>query len=111
MSVGKNIRQCRENLGMSQNRLSQKSRVGQSSIHYIESEKNSPTIDTLKKIAKALGVLPSELLDENEKTNFPKSKMAKEVMICCLINQLFNSIYSLYDSKVRLILLYEQSCK
>ena len=64
MSIGLKIKQRRESLNISQNQLAAKSGVAQSSIHYIESEQNSPTMQTLQKLAAALSVSVADLLGE-----------------------------------------------
>lgn len=63
MSVGTNIRGTRIAKKMSLKDLSIKSTISLTSLHYIESGENSPTVKTLEKIAAALGVSASDLLD------------------------------------------------
>jgi len=65
MAVGEEIKKKRDFLGISQKQLSQKANISQSSIHYIESGQNSPTIETLEKIAIALGITVIDLLVGN----------------------------------------------
>lgn len=52
---------------MTQKELSKKSHVPQSAISEIEAGKRVPRIDTLCKIAAALKISVSELLDDNQK--------------------------------------------
>lgn len=59
------IKTLREQLGLSQQELAKAAGVAQSSIHYIETGQKSPTTRTLQKLAAALGVPASELLDES----------------------------------------------
>ncbi|MEN6459966.1 MAG: helix-turn-helix transcriptional regulator [Syntrophomonas sp.] len=64
MSLGEQIREIRSALGWSQFRLAEKAGISQSVISDIESgRRNNPSIKTLWKIAKALGVSLSELLN------------------------------------------------
>lgn len=60
---GKNLRKARETKGLSQERLARLAEVANNTIVKIEAEKNrNPTLDTLKKIAKALGVSVDNLI-------------------------------------------------
>ncbi len=62
-TIGKNIRRYRKRLGLSQDKLSKLAEVAYNTIVKIESGENpNPTIDTLKKIAKALEVSVDELI-------------------------------------------------
>ena len=62
-TIGKNIRRYRKKLGLSQDKLSKLAEVAYNTVVKIESGENpNPTIDTLTKIAKALGVSVDELL-------------------------------------------------
>ena len=61
--IAKNIRQRRKELGLSQDKLSKLAGVAYNTIVKIESGENpNPTIETLKKIAKALKVSIDALL-------------------------------------------------
>jgi len=62
--LGEQIRDIRTALGWSQFRLAEKAGVSQSAIGDIESgRRNNPSIKTLWRISKALGVSLSELLN------------------------------------------------
>lgn len=62
-TIGKNIRYHRKKLGLSQDKLSKLAEVAYNTIVKIESGENqNPTLDTLKKISKALDVSVDELL-------------------------------------------------
>lgn len=64
-SVSKNIRRIRQAKGMSQDRLSKKADLALNTIVKVETGKNpNPTVETLKKIAKALGVSVGDLFKE-----------------------------------------------
>lgn len=61
-TVAKNIRHHRKKLGFSQDKLSKLAGVAYNTVVKIESGENpNPTIETLTKIAKALGVSAKEL--------------------------------------------------
>lgn len=61
-NISKNLRKMREAKGLSQEKLARLADVANNTIIKIESEKNkNPTLDTLKKIAKALDVSIDEL--------------------------------------------------
>jgi transcriptional regulator with XRE-family HTH domain len=61
--IGRVLRQLREQKGLSQAALAKRSGVAQGYISQMEAgEKKNPGIETLRKIAKALGVPVTELL-------------------------------------------------
>ena len=61
-NISKNLRKMRETKGLSQEKLARLADVTNNTIIKIESGKNdNPTLDTLKKIAKALGIGLDEL--------------------------------------------------
>ena len=62
MSIGDNIKNYRNNLNFTQKQLSEKSGVSESAIKYYESNRRNAKIETLTKIAEALGVDVSVLL-------------------------------------------------
>ncbi|WP_034639297.1 helix-turn-helix domain-containing protein [Desulfofalx alkaliphila] len=65
MRLGEKIQKLRESKNWSQQHLEEVSKVTQSSISRIEKGiLNNPGIETLRKIATALGVTISELLEE-----------------------------------------------
>ncbi len=60
---GKHIRMLRLSKGLSQVQLEFESEISKNQIGNIERGEINPTISTLKRIAKALGVQPKDLLD------------------------------------------------
>lgn len=60
------LRQLRSAKGFSQTKLSKKSGVSQSFIHDLETGQKQPTIKTIHKLARALGIPVSELIEEDE---------------------------------------------
>ena len=63
MSFGEKVKHARESMGLSQGKLAKLSGLAQSSISYIESGDKKPNIETVNLLAKALGLSPSYLLD------------------------------------------------
>lgn len=65
--VSDNIRKLRQKKGMSQDRLSKEADLALNTIVKIETGENpNPTVETLEKIAKALGVSVADLFkDQN----------------------------------------------
>jgi transcriptional regulator with XRE-family HTH domain len=64
-TIAKNIRRHRKEKGSSQDRLSKEANVAYNTIVKIESGENpNPTVDTLERIAKALGVSIEKLFKE-----------------------------------------------
>ncbi len=66
MGLGKKIIQFREQRGWTQKHLASKANMSQASLHYIETEENSPTLNTLNKLAVALDISVAELLEEDD---------------------------------------------
>jgi len=64
-TIAKNIRLLRKEKGFSQDRLSKEAEVAYNTIVKIESGENpNPTVNTLERIAKALGVSIEKLFKE-----------------------------------------------
>ncbi|OGE26182.1 DNA-binding protein [Candidatus Daviesbacteria bacterium RIFCSPHIGHO2_01_FULL_41_45] len=59
--LGKNLKQIRTAKGISQGEISRKLVVDKSFVSNIENGKTNPTLSTIAKIAKAIGVSVSEL--------------------------------------------------
>jgi len=62
------LKEIREKCGVSVAKLAKQSKVSYSYIYEIEQGTKSPTIRTLEKLARALGVKPSDLLDDAAET-------------------------------------------
>ena len=62
--LAKNVRRLRQAKGLSQDDLAADAGLFQKTISGIENGRSNPELDTLGKIAAALGVHPGELLDE-----------------------------------------------
>lgn len=61
---GARIRELREEQGLSQEKLADMARLHRTAITHIERATRSSTLETIEKLAKALGVQPSDLLPE-----------------------------------------------
>ncbi len=62
-NICKNLRKIREKKGLSQERLARLADVANNTVIKIEAGKNqNPTLDTLQKLSKALGVSVDDLL-------------------------------------------------
>ena len=62
-NITKNLRKLREAKGLSQEKLARLSDVANNTIIKIEAGKNqNPTLETLKKVAQALGVSVDDLM-------------------------------------------------
>ena len=62
-NLGRNVKELRLSSNMSRTDLAVKAKVRQSLISKMESGKGNPTLDSIVKIARALGVTVIELLD------------------------------------------------
>lgn len=85
--VGEKIKKARLRAGISQYRLSKISGIAQATISAIEAEgqTRSPATDTVEKIADALGVTVSELLDDGMR---PDALAPQEIQLLDFIRQL-----------------------
>jgi len=64
--LGEEIRTVRQKLGLSQEALAEKSGLHRTYISLLERNKKSPTIETLFRICKALGVSAASLINKVE---------------------------------------------
>ncbi len=62
MTVGENIRRFRKELGWTQAKLAEELHVTQQSIGQFENGEKPPKLETIEKIAAALGVTPFDLI-------------------------------------------------
>lgn len=75
ISLGENIKKLRKNKGLTQDKLSEITKISIASIQRYESGKRQPNIQTLNKIAIALDVPLNELLGANATTNDIEKKI------------------------------------
>lgn len=66
MSIGKNIKAFRKQRKLTQVELAAKAKMSRSYLADVEGDRYNPSIDTLKTIADALGIIPSDLLENND---------------------------------------------
>jgi transcriptional regulator with XRE-family HTH domain len=65
MDIGKNIREAREAQGLMVSEVARRAGLTVSGVQFVEEGRvRNPTVDTVVKIARALGVAPGELLKE-----------------------------------------------
>lgn len=85
MQIGKNIKKIREAKGLQQKEVALSSKVDSGNYSRIENDKSDPTLSTLVKIAKALGVPVAELFTADESfadlNSIDKSLMEKIALI------------------------------
>lgn len=63
VKLGKNLKRIRTTKSISQGKIARILKVGRSFITNIENGKTNPTLDTIAKIAKAIGVSVGELME------------------------------------------------
>ena len=69
MSVADSIRNLRKERGWSQVRLAMEAHVSQQAISFIERERNEPSAEMIRALAKAFGVSTAEILGEKVQDN------------------------------------------
>lgn len=69
--VGKKIKDLRQERNLSQYKLAEKADVSQSFLSALEAGKKSPTVETLEKICRALGISLSEFFSRGNPRLFP----------------------------------------
>jgi transcriptional regulator with XRE-family HTH domain len=65
-TVARNIRRCRRERRLSQEELASLANINRNYIGMIERQENSPTIEMIERIAKALEVEPAQLLQAKQ---------------------------------------------
>lgn len=65
MSIGSKLKDQRKKKGLTQVELAEKANMSRSYIADIERDRYNPSVDTLKTISDALGINPSELIDDD----------------------------------------------
>ena len=64
MSIGTNIKECRNQRGLTQLQLAARVKISRSYLAGVEGDRYNPSVDTLQKIAAALGTTTGVLLGE-----------------------------------------------
>lgn len=75
MTTGELIRKCRKDAGLTQRELGARSGIAEPTIRKYESNRLNPKIETIQKIASALGVTADYLVG---RTNDPHTKLATQ---------------------------------
>jgi transcriptional regulator with XRE-family HTH domain len=65
--LGAELRRAREEAGLSQEQLARATGIDRAYISELERDKNSPTVDRLVKLSRAMGIRASVLLARAEK--------------------------------------------
>ena len=76
--LGKRIRNYRRELGFSQEQLAEKSRCHPTYIGQIERGEKNPTIESIEKITRALGISLSQLLEKIDFENHSENQIAEK---------------------------------
>jgi len=104
MDIGKNIKKIRETKGLSAKEVISVINMGAPMYSRIETGKTEPSLSTLEKIAKALGVKLSELFDieDNLKdvNSYDTSIMEKIKLIEALSEEEKKTIFNILDAFV-----------
>lgn len=61
-NLGRNLRHARDRLGLTQEQVAERSGVHATEVSRIEAGKRDPRVSTMERLAKAVGVPPSDLL-------------------------------------------------
>ena len=86
MSVAENIKRLRKERGWSQVRLAMEAHVSQQAISFIERERNEPSTEMIRALAKALGVTASEIIEGSLDNS--RSVSRKEIQLLEIFHQL-----------------------
>ena len=86
MSVAENVRRLRKERGWSQVRLAMEAHVSQQAISFIERERNEPSTEMIRALAKALGVSASEIIEGSPDNSRAVSR--KEIQLLEIFHQL-----------------------
>jgi transcriptional regulator with XRE-family HTH domain len=73
-SLGREIRKARQGRGLSQEKLAGLCDLDRTYIGLLERAEKSPTVDTLLRVALALGEMPSDLLARAEAASESRAK-------------------------------------
>lgn len=66
VKIGTQVKKTRERLLLTQGELAEKAGVGVTTLNRIENDRTEPHFRTIRKLAAALGVEPSELVRREE---------------------------------------------
>lgn len=91
--LSNNMKRCRKQKSMSQEKLAELSGVSANYIALIEGGKNFPSLKILGRIAGAFGIDELDLFDRNSLTFFSKEKLRTDLLytIQYSINEVFDN--------------------
>lgn len=107
MTTGEKIKAARKRAGLTQKELGEKLNISQSAIGQFESEKSNPNLKTIRRIASALNVTLSELVDDWGRFSSDEfmrdvseiTQTAKTVQELDMATEMIDSIESHYKEK------------
>ncbi|HJW29482.1 MAG TPA: helix-turn-helix transcriptional regulator [Saprospiraceae bacterium] len=103
MDIGERIRKIREARGLSQKEVANKIKMDQSQYSKLEKDKTDPSLSTLVKVAKALGIQLSELFASDalkDVNSYSKSVLEKISLVEQLDEDEKKSIFKIVDGLV-----------
>jgi transcriptional regulator with XRE-family HTH domain len=104
MNIGENIKRIRVTKNMSQKQVISIANLDAAQYSRIENSKTDPTVTTLKRISKALGVSLSDLFASTEEFNeinsYDKTIMEKVALMETLGDEEKQTIYNMLDAFV-----------
>lgn len=77
--VRKRLKAIRENLGLNQSQFADKLKISQAAISQFEDGKRVPSIETLDKIATALGMTVASLLTGEDTTDDQNAQLRQDI--------------------------------
>ena len=81
MTIGENIRQARKQAGLTQRALSELTGIAEPTIRKYEANKLNPKIETITKIARAMGLYVDELRADDGLHESVRLKQCKELFL------------------------------
>jgi transcriptional regulator with XRE-family HTH domain len=104
VEIGKKIKKVRESMGMSAKEVISIAEIGSAMYSRIENGVNEPSLSTLEKIAKALGIKLSDLFDDEHKledvNSYDSSVMEKVKIIENLSDDEKKTVFVIVDAFV-----------
>lgn len=100
MEIGERIKKIREARGLSQKEIATMIKMDQSQYSKLEKDKTDPSVSTLAKVAKALGIQLSELFANDllkDVNSYDKSLMEKITLIDQLNEEEKMSLFKIID--------------
>lgn len=102
MTVGQNIKKIRLEKGLTQKQLAEKCGMFDSALRRIENGKQNPKIETVEKIANALNIPITDIIDNNTLNLFIDKEIDKQRQLLNTVGKIFSEdtkyALCLYDS-------------